>query len=256
MKNLVLKGGDHIALVDDADYLRLSGFKWHSVPVLGAESVPVHSLTVKVYAARTVEGRTRLLHREVMGASEFQRVGFVNGNTLDCRRANLRFVGGKFARVSSLREIYRDRETGLFAFKVREGGAFVIRGTGYPTPEDATVARADYHESAAGSQQVAVANLEFLLERAYRRRDEADGELSASPSRQTRHRAASAARRVHDLEDRLDRLQGNYLLTSFNPPAVKAEPLTLPTLPTSQKLPSSESRKQTTIDEALKEIGL
>lgn len=106
MKNLPLTKG-HVALVDDADYARLSRHSWYAHRARGC-----------IYAARSVRtkwhghlahdssapGRsvvstrsngiaTRFLHHVVLGIVRLKPgyvVDHANHNTLDCRRANLR----------------------------------------------------------------------------------------------------------------------------------------------------------------------
>jgi hypothetical protein len=79
-----LTKGQH-AIVDEADWERLSAFKWYVV----------NGRRGAFYGRRYVErlnGRpvTKALHHEVLGLSPRQTVDHVNGDTLDNRRANLR----------------------------------------------------------------------------------------------------------------------------------------------------------------------
>jgi hypothetical protein len=82
---LPLAGGA-FALLDDEDFANFGGMRWfaHKSP------------NGKLYAARReVSGNSRImlyLHREIMG-EDASRVGFINGNTLDCRKENLRAAG-------------------------------------------------------------------------------------------------------------------------------------------------------------------
>lgn len=68
------------ALVDDVDYARVNALAWHAVRIRG-----------KWYAARRVPHMT-YLHRFILNAPSGVLVDHINGDTLDCRRANLRFA--------------------------------------------------------------------------------------------------------------------------------------------------------------------
>jgi hypothetical protein len=69
-----------VAIVDDADYLWLSHWKWHVVTGRG-----------KDYAARSEGARKNIrMHREIMGTPAGVEVDHVNNNGLDNRRMNLR----------------------------------------------------------------------------------------------------------------------------------------------------------------------
>ncbi len=85
------------ALVDDADFPLLADFKWCYRGERGKEG----------YAVRhaKVDGKDRLLylHRHLMQPPEGTEVVFRNGDTLDCRRENLRVVTKKEARQHHLR---------------------------------------------------------------------------------------------------------------------------------------------------------
>lgn len=78
------------AKVDDEDYARLNRRKWHTNMSRG-----------QVYAARCVMGvdgkqKKRMLHYEVLGLSQPPEKGkvvdHINGDSLDCRKVNLRVV--------------------------------------------------------------------------------------------------------------------------------------------------------------------
>lgn len=71
-------------LVDEADVARVSAFKWCAKVCGGG----------KVYAARGVRNGAKVehvyLHRWLLGVTSRRRVDHENGDTLDCRRENLR----------------------------------------------------------------------------------------------------------------------------------------------------------------------
>jgi len=71
------------AIVDDEDYERASQHRWFAHRVNG-------SLTV--YAKATKRRETIYLHRLILGAGHSQIVDHVDGDGLNCRRLNLRFV--------------------------------------------------------------------------------------------------------------------------------------------------------------------
>lgn len=73
-----------VAVVDAADLSRTSGFRWASV---------VDGPRVYVWAWHAGQRKNISLHRLVMDAlSSRMGIDHVNGNGLDCRRANLRFA--------------------------------------------------------------------------------------------------------------------------------------------------------------------
>lgn len=85
MAELTLRNGE-IALVDDEDYDRISGRRWY-LHKGGKGAVYV--------AAREMRDGVRsfsYLQREIMG-EDAVRIGFRNGNTLDCRKENLEVLG-------------------------------------------------------------------------------------------------------------------------------------------------------------------
>lgn len=67
----------HVALVDDADFERLSCYRWQAL-VIGK----------CVYAVR--DGNRVYMHREIMKPNPAQEVDHINGNGLDNTRDNLR----------------------------------------------------------------------------------------------------------------------------------------------------------------------
>lgn len=82
MKEIILTKGK-VALVDDADFGRLSIHKWYALK--GDK---------RFYSARNVPfngGQKRIfMHREIMGTSKGIQVDHKNGNGLDNRKDNLR----------------------------------------------------------------------------------------------------------------------------------------------------------------------
>lgn len=79
MKEIPLTRG-FVALVDDADYERINAFKWQALVK------PRHVYAVR----RDRHGRKIRLHRFILGETTARMVDHWNGDTLDCRRTNLR----------------------------------------------------------------------------------------------------------------------------------------------------------------------
>ncbi len=79
MKEIQLTRGK-VAFIDDDDYERVSAHKWHAAT----------GVRMRWYAASR-SGRMRL-HRFLLNAPNGMQVDHLNGNSLDCRRANLRLA--------------------------------------------------------------------------------------------------------------------------------------------------------------------
>lgn len=114
MKEIILSKGLN-ALVDDADYALVNQFKWSASESQG------NGRTAKFYAAR-LERQTpgkykkKYLHRFVLG--DYQGplvVDHINGNSLDCRKENLRLVTKK---ENAWNRDYRGRGRGCEAFDI------------------------------------------------------------------------------------------------------------------------------------------
>ncbi len=86
MKKLPLTKGQ-FAIVDDADYPKLSAYNWCALRSGGNVFYATRS------EKQSEEGkkgrRTIYLQRHIVNAPDGVKVKFVNGNTLDCRRRNL-----------------------------------------------------------------------------------------------------------------------------------------------------------------------
>ena len=77
MKTIPLTKGQH-TLVDDADFERLAEYKWQAL------KLPNH-----FYAVRQQEGRSVLMHREILGLTDPNvKVNHRNGNGLDNQKEN------------------------------------------------------------------------------------------------------------------------------------------------------------------------
>lgn len=85
MKELQLTGG-YVALVDDEDYERASGYKWRP-QILRRKDGSVK----KVYARRRIKDKAQLLHRFIIGLDDLQTdIDHEDHNGLNCQRQNLR----------------------------------------------------------------------------------------------------------------------------------------------------------------------
>jgi len=75
------------ALVDDEDYEKFNQFNW---------SAHINGVAKKYYAVRRVkkdsQSKELYLHREIMNAPNGLFVDHINGDTLDCRKKNMRFA--------------------------------------------------------------------------------------------------------------------------------------------------------------------
>lgn len=93
VKEIALREGQ-ITLVDDGDYEIASLFKWSATSTKRARTA---------YAIRRDRNnKMHLLHRDIMNAPDGVMVDHINGNGLDNRRCNLRFVD-KYQNTSNRR---------------------------------------------------------------------------------------------------------------------------------------------------------
>lgn len=87
MKEIKLLGG-YTAIIDDEDFNRIKSYNWF------ADLIKNKNITY-IYAAVYVQKdyvRTGIyLHRLILNAPKNKWVDHINGNTLDCRKCNLRF---------------------------------------------------------------------------------------------------------------------------------------------------------------------
>ena len=91
MKEIGLTRG-YVAFVDDDDYDCISSHKWHVYRICTGNKEYVYPRTTlsKTHSDGYKWKREVLMHRFIMSAAPDQIVDHVNGNTLDCRRDNLR----------------------------------------------------------------------------------------------------------------------------------------------------------------------
>lgn len=148
---------DAIALVDDEDHERAMQFKW-MLARTGRGDYP--------YAARQSRksegGMKRMvyLHRFILDAQQGQQVDHINGDTLDCRRSNLRLcthaenLRNKRKPINSTNPYKGVTRSSVGTFNVRCSRRYV--GT-YVSPEEA--ARA--YDQAAREMYGEFANVNF-----------------------------------------------------------------------------------------------
>lgn len=101
------------ALVDPEDYARLSGYRWSVCRKDHRYLYPRR--TVRLGVGRKAPCRGVFMHREIAGASAGQIVDHRNGDTLDCRRSNLRICTARenSSNVTSSKNQKRDGYKGV-----------------------------------------------------------------------------------------------------------------------------------------------
>ena len=120
------------ALVDDSDAERVLAHKW-SVFV-AQNGTP--------YAVRVVAKKSVYLHRWLMGAGQGQKVDHRSGDTLDCRRENMRLCtqaeNNRNRRPCGIRTLkgIRARPNGRWIAVIGANGGTIHLGT-FDTPEAA-----------------------------------------------------------------------------------------------------------------------
>jgi hypothetical protein len=137
MEIMLTKG--MFALVDEVDAM-YAGFNWH--------------VAAEKYAARSarVNGKKSLiyLHRVLLGAKPGQIVDHINGNTLDNRRSNLRFVTKGQNNANRHKRLSKTSYLGVcvtrggkFRAGHHENGKFKQIGV-FDTPKEAAIRRDQY----------------------------------------------------------------------------------------------------------------
>ncbi len=75
------------AIVDAEDFEALNKFKWYYRPGQRKDGYAVRSIWLDWRKGKLLTFR---LHREIIGAKAGELVDHINGDTLDCRKSNLR----------------------------------------------------------------------------------------------------------------------------------------------------------------------
>lgn len=111
------------ALVDDADYELVNAYNWN---------VTAKSRSGNLYVERRAGGRLLSLHRWLMNAPKGTQVDHINGNGLDCRRANMRVCSVKEnhwnvrkqnrATSSRFKGVTWDKNRNLWMAKIKHNG--------------------------------------------------------------------------------------------------------------------------------------
>lgn len=128
-------------LVDDADYEKYNQYNW-SPHFNGQKYYPVRKVKI--------DGKSReiYLHREIMDAPKGVHVDHINGDSLDCRRENMRFV--THSQNAMNRRIRSDNKTGVVGVSQTRSGKYLaccsvdgrLKRIGlFPTLEEAKAAR-------------------------------------------------------------------------------------------------------------------
>ena len=139
-----------VALVDGADYERLSRWKWRASGKRGTPESQMVWYAVRRRQKNDGPGPTPIrMHREILGAPAHLEVDHINGNGLDNRRCNLRLA----TRALNQRNHHRrkTRPNGLpvgvcpsthgkrFMARIKRAGQMMGLGT-YDTPEESSKA--------------------------------------------------------------------------------------------------------------------
>jgi hypothetical protein len=136
------------AIVDYADYQKISGFKWRTVEAYK------NTFYAATWMRTGGKGRHVYLHRFLLGFPEKEkRTNFINGNTLDCRRENLRLVTDSQSQMrrklsennsTGFRGVSFNKASGKYKAYIKRNGKLIHLGL-FTKPKDAAKA---YNEKA------------------------------------------------------------------------------------------------------------
>ena len=123
-----------VALIDDEDFHKVSQYSWCALAARHG----------KFYAWHKDKFRSFLMHRYIVNAPSGIQVDHVNGNTLDNRKENLRFVTDsqnhanlqRTSAYSGFKGVHIDRRTGKFRANIGYKNRILYIGT-YNTAEEA-----------------------------------------------------------------------------------------------------------------------
>lgn len=90
MEEIKLTNG-FLAIVDDEDLEKTTGYKWYAHSDKSRKKI-VHYAKAYVRLSGRKNHKTMTLHRLILNAKPGQTVDHINGNGLDNRKENLRFV--------------------------------------------------------------------------------------------------------------------------------------------------------------------
>ena len=121
MKNIALSQSK-VAIVDDGDFEAVSKFKWYCQK----------ANSNRYYAKRSTDNL--YLHRFILNPPTHQEIDHINGDSLDCRRSNMRICS--HAENMFNKRIYKNNtsgfkgvcpEKGLWCVQLKKGGQRVFR---------------------------------------------------------------------------------------------------------------------------------
>lgn len=143
MSILQLKTGERIIL-DKEDFDRFSKIKWHRLTVKWKYGIKIY-----VKHSQKKSPYNILLHRKIMNVKKGQFIDHINGNTLDCRKANLRkcTLSQNSANSKNIctkkelyRGVYRISKNGGWYAGIRKKGKFYYLGK-FDTAKEAAIKR-------------------------------------------------------------------------------------------------------------------
>ena len=101
---------DKVAIIDDEDYKRVSQYKW--------------SYHNQGYAQ--TNGGWTLMHRFILNARDGQQVDHINGDRLDNRRENLRFVTNSQQHINRSKPAFVNRTSNYKGVSLRSNGRWQV----------------------------------------------------------------------------------------------------------------------------------
>jgi hypothetical protein len=129
MKNLALSNSDSFAVVDDKDYQQFKDRKWY-------KSVYGYAICNAGFGRK---GRkTEVLHQLIIGKAPKPKVtDHINGNRLDNRRENLRFVSRRLNNLNSAVRKNVGRHQGAWTVRIGLGHGKKIQVSGIKSEAEA-----------------------------------------------------------------------------------------------------------------------
>jgi hypothetical protein len=154
-----------VALVDNEDAPSLLQYRWYAM-----QSKP----TGRWYAVAYIDGKLTLMQRVISPAADGHNVKFINGDSLDLRRENLRPTRRRSRRTTFSRSgpttgrrgVSYHRGTQKYIARVYENGEQIWLGS-FPTEQEAAQAHQEYVNPTIPQDQVAERAYQLYVERAY-----------------------------------------------------------------------------------------
>ena len=154
-----------VALVDNDVAPALLQHRWYAM-----QSKP----TGRWYAAAYIDGRLTLMQRVIAPAAEGHNVTFINGDSLDLRKENLRPTRRKSSRTTFSRSGPTTGRRGVsfhkgrqkYIARVYEGGEQIWLGS-FPTEQEAIAAYEQYQNPPVDANEVARLAYERYVARSY-----------------------------------------------------------------------------------------